>query len=195
MPCAGIFQGQTIDCENPLAVGVIQRVLIANRKDVDLITYDVTPMMTNVITGITMKATKTFFEFLGVNESITTQQELIRRATNNGYKMTLGLSVFEVDNLALLNMMAMAYEPQIAIVYGVDDTSLGNGAFQVLGVDAGLDLITNIRINGDVETGSAHVLSLETPDSGADEKMLAPVFFDTDYATTLLAVDALLTNP
>jgi len=193
--CSGIFQGADIDCQNPLAVGTVQRVLIANREDVELISYSVVEGEENVIAGITMKATKTFFEFAGVNESISTQNELVRRSVSNGYKHTLNLSVFEVDNLSLQNMMAMAYKPQIAIVYGVDDSSLGNGAFQVLGVDAGLDLISNIRINGDVETGGAHVLQLATPDTGGDEKTIPPVFFDTDYATTLLAVDALLTVP
>ena len=193
--CAGIFQGQDVSCTDPLSVGTIQRVLIANREDVSVITYDPTVGMENVITAITMKSTKQFFEFFGVNESIKTQQELIRRSVSNGYKMTLDFSVFEVDNVTLQNLQAMAYKPQIAIVYGVDDSSLGNGAFQVLGVDVGLDLLTNIRINGDVETGGAHVLQLATPDSGGDEKTLAPVFWSTDYQTTLLAVDALLVPP
>jgi hypothetical protein len=191
--CAGIFQGQDVDCQNPLAVGTVQRALIANREDVASIDYSVVVGEENVITAITMKSGTSFYEFLGVNESISTQNELVRRTVSNGYKHTLDFSIFEVDNITLQNMQAMAYTPQIAIVYGVDDTSLGNGAFQVLGVDAGLDLITNIRINGDVETGGAHRLQLATPDTGGDEKMIPPVFWDTDYQTTLIDVDALLT--
>ena len=193
--CSGIFQGQDVDCQNPLAVGTIQRCLIANRNDVSSIAYSIAVGEENVISGITMKSGTQFFEFFGVNESIKTQNELVRRSVSNGYKHTLDLSVFEVDNSTLQNLMAMAYTPQIAIVYGVDDSSLGNGAFQVLGVDAGLDLLTNIRINGDVETGGAHVLQLATPDSGGDEKLIPPVFWSTDYQTTLLAVDALLIPP
>ena len=190
--CAGIFQGQDVSCTDPLSVGTIQRVLIANREDVDTINYSAVAGEENIIESILMKVGKTFFEFFGVNESIKVQQELVRRSVSNGYKMQLDFSVFEVDNTTLNNLMAMAYKPQIAIAYGVDDSSLGNGAFQVLGVDVGLDLLTNIRINGDVETGGAHVLQLATPDTGGDEKTLAPVFWSTDYQTTLTAIDALL---
>ena len=191
--CAGIFKGAQASCVDPLSVGVIQRVLIANRDDVETITYSITPGEENIITAITMKSGKAFFEFAGVNESISTQQELVRRAVSNGYKMTLNFSVFEVDNTQRQNMEAMAFKPQIAISYGVDDSSLGNGAFNVMGVGVGMDLLTNVYIPGDVETGGAMVAQLATPDSGGDEKTLAPVFFSTDYQTTLTAVDALLT--
>ena len=190
--CSGIFQNEEIDCTNPLSVGVIQRALIANRDDVASITYSIVAGEENVVTGITMKSGKQFFEFEGVNESISWQEELVRRPTSNGYKMTLDLSVFGVGNSSLLNMMAMAYKPQIAIVYGVDDTSLENGAFSLLGVDVGLDLLTNIRIPSSVETGGASVLQLATPDTGGDEKILAPVIWSTDYQTTLALVNALL---
>ena len=191
--CSGIFQGASISCDNPLSVGITQRVLVANREDIASISYSVVAGEENVITAIVMKSGKAFFEFAGVNESIRVQQELVRRAVSNGYKMTLDFSVFEVDNSSLLNMQAMAYKPQVAIAYGVDDTSLGNGAFQLLGSDVGMDLLTNVRINSDVETGGAHVLQLATPDTGGDEKTLAPVIWSTDYQTTLALVDALLT--
>ena len=45
---------------------------------------------------------------------------------------------------------------------------------------------------GDVESGGAHVLNLSTPDSGSDEKIIPPVFWNTDYATTLALVESLL---
>lgn len=190
--CTGIFQNQEIDCNNPLSVGVIQRVFQANREDILELTYDVTPGLENVITGIVMKSTKSFYEMAGVNESVKGQNELVRRSTSNGYRHQVDYSIFEVDNVSLQNMQAMAYKPQICILYGVDDSSLGNGAFQVYGVDVGLDLLTNIRINGDVETGGAHVLQLATPESGGDEKIIPPPLWNTDYSTTLSILEALL---
>jgi len=190
--CSGIFQGQGLSCVDPLPVGIVQRVLIANREDILDYTYDLTPGLENVITGIIMKPGKAFFEFLGVNESIRTQNELVRRSFANSYKHTLDFVVTEVDNVSLQNMMAMAYKTQTAIVYGVDDSGFGNGAFQILGVDNGMDLLTNIRINGDVETGGGHALQLSTPDSGGDEKIIPPVLWNSDYDTTLSIVDALL---
>jgi hypothetical protein len=191
--CSGIFQGATISCDDPLSVGITPRILVANREDISTITYSAVAGESNVITGITMKLGKAFFEFAGVNESIRVQQELVRRAVSNGYKMTLDFSIFEVDNLSLLNMQAMAYKPQVAIAYGVDDSSLGNGAFQLLGADVGMDLLTNVRINADVDSGGGHVLQLSTADAGGDEKTLAPVIWSTDYDTTLTLINVLLT--
>ena len=190
--CSGIFQNQLVSCDNPLSVGTTQRILVANREDVSVITYSAVAGEENVVTGITMKTTKRFFEFGGVNESISMQQELVRRTVSNGYKMTVNCIVFETDNTTRLNLQAMAYKPQIAIVYGVDDSSLGNGAFNVMGVDVGMDLLTNVNMPADVESGGGYQLGLGTPDTGGDEKALAPVFWDTDYTSTLVAVNALL---
>ena len=193
--CSGVFQSQDIDCQNPLSVGTVQRAFIANRDDIELIAYSVVIGEENVISAITMKTGTSFYEFAGVNESIKGQNELVRRSVSNGYKHQVDLSVFEVDNITLQNLQAMAYKPQVCILMGVDDSSLGNGAFQLYGSDSGLDLLTNIRINGDVETGGAHVLQLATPDSGGDEKTIPPVIWSTDYATTLALVEALLIPP
>lgn len=191
--CSGIFQGAEVNCQDPLAVGTVQRLLLANRVDIEDFTYDITPQQENVITGIVMKTGTQFFEFGGVNDSIRGQNELVRRAYSNGYKHQVDAIIWEVDNLSLQNMQAMAYQPQVAILYGIDDSSFGNGAFQVYGVDYGLDLLTNIRINSDVETGGGHSIQLATPDAGGDEKIIPPVLWNSDYATTLGVVNALLT--
>ncbi|RLA58631.1 MAG: hypothetical protein DRQ89_15135 [Epsilonproteobacteria bacterium] len=193
--CTGIFQGSNFDCQDPLTVGIVQRVLIANRQDVKEILYSIVEGEENVIESIEMQPDKTFFEFGGVNESIRVQNELLRRSLSNGYKHQLDFIVNEVDNLSLQNMMAMAYQKQVAIVYGENESSFGNGAFQMLGVDSGLDLITNVRINGDVESGGAHQLQLASPDTGGDEKIIPPVIWSTDYGTTLAMIEALLSPP
>jgi hypothetical protein len=193
--CTGIFQGQSIDCHEPLSVGIVQRTFLANIEDIEEYVYSVVPGEENVIETITMKLGTQFWEFDGVNESISTQSELVRRTTSNSYKHTLGLTVFEVDNIALQNLQGMAYIAQVAIVLGPNDSSLGNGAFQVLGKNIGLDLATNVRINGDVETGGGHVLSLSTPDSGGAENEEPNVLWETDYATTLSYIETTLLNP
>ena len=137
--CTGLFQSQDIDCQNPLAVGTVQELLLANREDIDVFNYSVTPGEENIITSITMKEGKQFFTFAGVNDAIRGQNDLVRRAYSNGYKHQIDCIVFEVDNATLQNLMAMAYKPMVGLLRGVDDTSLGNGAFQVYGVDYGLD--------------------------------------------------------
>jgi hypothetical protein len=191
--CAGIFQSQFIDCQDPLAVGTVQRLFLANYDDVEDITFSIVEGEENVIETIVMAAGTSFFEFEGVNQSLAVQQELVRQATANNYRQTIDFSIFEVDNITLQNMQAMAYKRQVAITYGANDSSLGNGAFQYSGKNSGLDLLTNIRINGSVETGGAHVMQLATPEAGASENELSNVIWDTDYPTTLAYIETLLT--
>jgi len=194
MGCEGIFQGGLVDCENPLAVGLEQRVLIANKEDILTVEYSAVAGEENVVTNIIMKAGKTFFEFEGVNETIKAQNSLVRNSLSNTYKHQVDFSVFEVDNSSLLNLQQMAYKPQVAIVFGVNDSTLGNGVFRLYGNQAGLDLVTDEQIHGDAETGGAQVCQLNTPDSGRSETQKPPVIWQTDYATTLAMINSLLTT-
>ena len=191
--CSGIFQSQTISCDDPLVAGVVQRLFVANLEDIATKTYSAVAGEENVITAITMKSGKAFFELAGVNQTISAQTDIVRGTLATSYKHTVGVSVFEVDNVSVLNVQAMAYKPQVAIVLGVDDSSLGNGAFQMFGVSAGMDVAANTRINGDTDTGAAWVLSLETPESGRTEPTLPELVWSTNYATTLALVEALKT--
>lgn len=189
--CAGITKGASISCDDPLVVGIEQRVLLANRKDVEAISFD--PGDNHVITGITMKSGTAFYEFDGVNQTIKARSELVRNPTSNSYKHFVDLSVFEVDSTSLTNLEGMAYASQIAIVIQREDTSLGNGAIAVYGVNSGMQLITATRDPGDTENGGAFLANLSTPDEGFIETRFPDPFFDTDYATTIAKVEALKT--
>jgi len=194
MSCAGIFSGATVSCSDPLAVGIEQRLFLANLEDVASFTFDGTE--TNMVTAITMKATKTFFEFEGLKQSISTQSEYMPKPYSVGYKHTVDFSVFNVTAEQRRNLEAMAFQPQVAIAYGPNDSSLGNAAFEILGINAGLEIVTNIRIPADNETGGAYRIQLATPDAGGIETQLPSVFW-TDpstgtYASALTAIEALL---
>ena len=189
MSCAGLFLGSSISCSDPLAVGIEQRLFLANLEDVASFTFDGTE--TNMVTAITMKATKKFFEFEGLKQSISTQSEYMPKPYSVGYKHTVDFSVFSVTAEQRRNLEAMAFQPTVAIAYGPNDSSLGNGAFEILGINAGLEIVTNIRIPADNETGGAYRIQLATPDAGGIESQLPSVFWSTDYATTLTALEAL----
>jgi len=191
MSCAGIFEGATVSCASPLAVGIEQRLFLANLDDIEEggITKD--PSQSNLITGITMKSGKTFFEFEGLKQSISFQEEFVPKPFSTAYKLTVDFSVFDVSASQRRNLEAMVFQPQIAILFGPNDSSLDNGFCNVLGVQAGLDVITSIRIPADNETGGAYRVQLATPDAGGIETNYSMPFFVTDYATTLAAVVAL----
>lgn len=189
--CAGITKGATISCESPLLVGIKQRVLLANLEDIE----DVTRVGSDnrIITGITMKSGKAFYDFAGINNTIQARYELVRNPASNTYKHFVDLSVFEVDSTQLKNTEGMAFQNQVGIIIQADDSSLGNGAINVFGINSGMQLLTDTRDWGDVETGGAMVLNLGTPDDGAVETQKPNPFFDTDYDASLAKVEALLT--
>lgn len=189
MSCAGIFEGATVSCADPLAVGIEQRLFLANLEDVASFTFDNTD--DNLITAITMESGKTFFEFEGLKQSISFQEEFVPKPFSTAYKLTVDFSVFDVSASQRRNLEAMVFQPQVAILFGPNDSSLGNGFCNVLGVNAGLDVITSIRIPADNETGGAYRVQLATPDAGGIENAYSKPMFVTDYAATLAAVVAL----
>jgi hypothetical protein len=189
MSCAGIFEGATVSCADPLAVGIEQRLFLANLEDVASFTYDNTD--DNLITAIAMESGKTFFEFEGLKQSISFQEEFVPKPFSTAYKLTVDFSVFDVSASQRRNLEAMVFQPQVAILFGPNDSSLGNGFCNVLGVNAGLDVITSIRIPADNETGAAYRVQLATPDAGGIENGYSKPMFVTDYAATLAAVVAL----
>lgn len=189
MSCAGIFEGATVSCADPLAVGIEQRLFLANLEDVASFTYDNTD--DNLITAISMESGKTFFEFEGLKQSISFQEEFVPKPFSTAYKLTVDFSVFDVSASQRRNLEAMVFQPQVAILFGPNDSSLGNGFCNVLGVNAGLDVITSIRIPADNETGAAYRVQLATPDAGGIENGYSKPMFVTDYAATLAAVVAL----
>ena len=189
MSCAGIFEGATVSCADPLAVGIEQRLFLANLEDVASFTYDNTD--DNLITAIAMESGKTFFEFEGLKQSISFQEEFVPKPFSTAYKLTVDFSVFDVSASQRRNLEAMVFQPQVAILFGPNDSSLGNGFCNVLGVNAGLDVITSIRIPADNETGAAYRVQLATPDAGGIENGYSKPMFVTDYASTLAAVVAL----
>ena len=191
MSCAGLFQGQSVSCADPLSVGLVQRLFLANLEDVASFTYDGTDV--NKVTAIAMKAGKLFYEFEGVKQSINVTSEYVPKPYSVAYKSTIDFSVFEVDAATRRNLEAMAFQKTIAITFGVNDTSLSDGAFEIHGIRAGLDVITNVRIPSDNETGAAYRVQLASPDAGGIETALPYVFWDTDYDITLAALVALKT--
>lgn len=192
MSCAGITVGATHSCADPLQPGVRQRLLLGNLSDIATITRSVTPGEENIITGITMALTKAMFAFEGVNQSIAPQYSMIPGTVSIGYDHQVDFSVFDVSGLQKINLQAMAFTPQFAIIENMKDSSLGDSIFEVFGINRGLEMITNVRINADNDTGGAFVLQLKTSDNGGKESTMPDNFFLTDLATTEPLIEALL---
>ena len=188
--CEGITIGADYDCANPLKSGVNERLLVGNLDDIETITYDVTD--TSLITGITMKSTKAMFAFQGVRSSVKPQVDFVASEVTVGFSHQVDFSVFEVDSAQKVNLQAMSVIKQFCIYQNPKDSSLGDAVWEVMGVNAGLETAVVTRIAGDSATGGAYTVQLKTS-TASSETGLPNSFFDTDIATTELAIEALLT--
>ncbi len=188
--CAGLTISASYDCENPIAPGVNQRLILGNLDDINTITFNVTD--TYIIEDILMKVGAPTFFFEGVRRSLNPQYALVPQTVSIGYDHILDFSVFDVSAAQKENLEAMAIKPQFAIVQNLNDAGNGDNFFEVYGITRGLDVLTNVRIPADSDTAGAFVVNLSTPAEGGKENKMPATWFITDFATTLAAVDATL---
>ncbi len=185
--CAGITIGADFDCANPLKAGVSERLLIGNLADISVITYNVTN--TSVIEDITMKVGTAMYGFYGVRSSNKPQVDLVADEFSVGFSHMVDFSAFEVDSAQKENLQAMAAKKQFVIYQNPKDSSLGDAVWEVLGVNAGLEMATLTRLPASKD--GSYKVQLKTSEQSS-ETGLPNSFFDTDIITTEAKIDALL---
>jgi len=189
MNCGGITIGAEYDCLSPLKAGINTRLLVGNLADIDVVTLNVT--QTNVITNLTMKATKFMYAFYGVRSSVQPQMTGERVPSSVGYKHKINFSVFEVDTPQKVNLLGMALIKQFCIYQNPKDSSLGDAVWEVMGLGAGLRATVLTRMPGIGVAGGAYTIELSTKQN-TREKDLPLSFFNTDISTTEALIDGLL---
>lgn len=124
MSCSQTISGISVDCAANM--GGIKRVLIANAADVTAITVS-----SDVITAITMAASKKFYEFyFRPNTSNMASTWQVNNENGTNYVQTLVQMVFNrMDTTKRVSIMAIAQAECVAIVEDM------NGVFWYLGYD------------------------------------------------------------
>jgi len=191
LSCSGLVMGASINCDDPLTPGIRKRLIGFNLEDVETVVYD--SVKTNVIESITLKEGKQGWVFEGIKQSITPTQELRPQTTSNGWMHGILLSIFDVSSEQKLNIQGMANKSTVWVVENANDSSNADSIFEVYGLGRGLEAETITRSPTDTESGAAYVIQLNTPEEGGSEVVPVESWFDTDYATTLAAVETLLT--
>jgi hypothetical protein len=189
--CGGIDLGADYDCLQPLVPGVKQRLLLFNLDDLSVVTYSLAP--TTLIEDITLKSTKAAFAFEGVKRSLNPQYAFIPQTVSVGYDHQVDFLIFDISQEQKDNIEKMGLSKLVAVVENNNSVGNGNSIFEVYGLGVGMELITAVRIPGDLETTGAFSLSLKTSDNEGKEPKMPQSWFDTDYTTTKALVDALLT--
>jgi len=185
--CVGITIGSDYDCADPLKATVSERLLIANLKDIASIGYNITNA--TLIESITMKSGTAFYAFNGVRSSNKPEVSLVADDISVGFNHQIDFSVFEVGSVDKVNLQGMAAVKQVVIYQNPKDSSLGDSVWEVLGINAGLEMSTLNRLPASKD--GSYKVQLKTSES-ASETGLPNSFFVTDIATTEALIDALL---
>lgn len=184
----GIIAAITNDCAKQPSRGLVSRVMIGNRAD---ISYTVSGTNPNLITSIVNASTKQFYLLTAYRLDIDAGTDLVV-ADNlpESYKHYFKIEPWDqnsdqLENLDNLEDIVVGVERN-----GASGFDAGDGAFQIYGLTQGLfKSSVSGRANDNNGTPTYEFTSRE----GQTEPQSKYVFFDTDYATTKDAFEALVT--
>jgi len=192
--CGGIDVGAGYDCANPIVAGVDQRLILIDKSVFDraIVTYDVA--LETLITDILLSGVgDAGFAFEGIRRSLNPQSAFVPATVTVGYDHQVTFQIFEISQIQKDNIEKLGLSKVVAIVQNVNAAGNEDSVFEVFGKDVGLEMQAGaMRINTDIETNSSYTIDLKTSDESGKEPKLPTSWFDTDFATTLAKVDALL---
>lgn len=186
MSCGTIDTGSMADCDNLPIGGTRARVIVFNYDDIEGYTED----SDGVISDITLASGATGFEFTGFRNDMKKSEEVVKPDTGiSKFKHNCGWVIYERTQIQKNNVEKLARGRFVAII---ENKGKDDDAFEVIGKGVGVEVVAGAIRNAH-ENGGFFIMSFSTPDDqGELEPKLPQTFFDTDYATTLAAIEAYL---
>jgi hypothetical protein len=186
--CGALTAGFTVDCENPLASGINSTFRIANKADIESVTYD--PANAMLCTDITMKTGKRFWTFEGQLQSTEPKVNGVKGKYINQFEHSVSFLVFNLSPATKLQLLNLKDGNYVCLIENNYTGTDGNAKYEVYGLGSGLKFENFERNVQDAETLGAFKIELKTQEYARESKP-AVTFFDTDLATTEAAVLAL----
>lgn len=187
LACGAITSGVTLNCEDPLAAGVVASFYIANKDDIASITYDAgNPMLA---TNITMKASKAFYKFEGQLQSTEPKFAMIKGKYVNQFEHSVAALIFKIDPTTKEEILNMKDGNFVCIIENNYTGANGNCKYELYGAGSGLKAEVLERNPNDTENLGAFKIELKTQEYAREAK--PPV---TLYSTTLAATETLITD-
>ena len=189
--CPGIAGDAFIDCTKPMSAGVKDAYLyLFNYSDLASVTED--GSNPNLLTDITLVATKNIYRYEGKNNSIEPRSALNKQRYAEVWDHELIFKIF--DNTAAIKEQ-LDYLKSTKVIAIVENNYAGTDSatsLEIYGLRAGLEMTVSERIVNDQETQGAYNLTLASGEF-AKEPYLPATLWDTDYATTKAIITAYLT--
>lgn len=190
--CAATFAANIAkDCATPLTGGYTGRGVLIDLADVTAITRD--GSNPRIITAITMKAGS----YCCVIDNSFGPQPLTGSQTQSNtddgmmkFLKTLTAMVPRRGADASKDIVEPTFQSPLGYLAVLEkrDRS-GDGSFEVLGSEQGLKATADGIVRNEYENGGATMVTMT-----CNETNFENVLFDTDYATTLTAFEALITK-
>lgn len=184
--CGKISQSIGFDCDNPMQAGTEDKAWIINRDDIDSVTYNTNKM---IVEGITLKAGKTAFTISGRNNSIMPNFTLIKNAFTDVFDHIVQVVMFDISPAQKENLTGMVSGKYVIVTENKFRGATGNSAFEVYGLDCGLELTVLSKDPNNQDNQGAFAGTFATNKN--KEPKMARTFFDTSYAATLALLEGL----
>lgn len=171
------------DCSNIPVAGIEKEILLINREDID---WAGTTITDNVITSLILKDSKKAFLLKALNDSHFTlsSKPIIDKEGINGHKHSLGFRVYANDADAGKQIDALVQGASlVAVVENKAKGTSQKSAFDVLGLQVGLEVSSDSGGRDYKANDGVYMLSFATPD-GQKEPRNVMKWLETDYQTT-----------
>jgi hypothetical protein len=189
--CGTITASFGFNCNAPLQGGTADRAYIINYEDYREATKGFNVANRFVLESLVLAGAAVAFSVDGKNNSNAPSFELVKQTYADVYDHKFNFLAFDLTNAskkALAGMVGGRY------VVAYENNFVGNAAqstFEVLGANAGMEFKTFMRDPLNNDNQGAYVINMATPEIGK-EPDVPYSFYDTDYATTKAALEALL---
>lgn len=155
-----VTKALTVDCANPPAGGTEVVAYIANRDDIDSITYNVTNP--TLIEAFVMKTDKLFYKYTGFKNAWDPQMDLNVGKYGNNYIHQID-GVLGIDSPGDREELENLFQSNVVMVIeNKKKGTLGKEAFECYGTTVGLEASSATRKQSDAETSGAFKFQLKT---------------------------------
>ena len=187
--CGKISDDIFNDCDETLIGGVRDRLVLFNIDDIDTYTKNVTnSQIIEDINLITSPAARGYV-FEGQNNSIDDSTALSKGAYSVGYMHKIIFRVFGNGPEIKKQLEALAKGKTVAVVQNNFKGADGQAAFELKGMDSGLEVLELTSDKSDADTQGAYVVTLSTNEKFKEAHLPATVFI-TDFETTRDMIDS-----
>ena len=186
--CSQISASINVDCAYPVVAGVKDRLIIMNYSD--LLSYSVAANPLN-ITALVLASGQVAYEYMGQYSSNEGKSNVVKKTYARMHAHQVDFLIFNIDLATKQQLTSLVGGKFVVILENNQKGDTGKSAFEVYGIDAGLELDILERNTNDDTTQGAFKISLKTAEKNSEPYMVRTLW-DTSYSATLAIVEALL---